>query len=261
MRFIKQLIYGFFYLSIFFGALWIAFRLIFPPAAPEPYPAEIRTLAPLIPIRTVFFVNPVEKTIDLGAEIRNPNLSWGVRKFDYVFVLKDASGAEVSRVSGSSFILPGERRWIIRPGGGGDFPLVPLPSGHTVASVDFVILPIPASEWQKLRPFAEKVSIAAKNLRYERATPPRVGFADFRGEVENRSDFLLDEVEINGVIFGEGNRVLAIGRTLVRTLRPGESRAFTISWRNPFSGAPVRWEAWGHANFLNDATFVKQFGE
>jgi hypothetical protein len=258
-RLVKQILYGAFYLSIFFGLLFGVFRAIFPPAPPDPYLAEIRALSPLVVLRTVFFINAAENTVDIGAEIRNPNLFWGVRRFDYSFVLKGAQGEELSRAAGRSFVLPGETRWVILPGGIRDLPIVPLPRDGVLSAVDLEIHPIVPTEWQKVRPFAEDVSIHTKNLRYELIRPPRVGFADLRGEVENRSSFLLDEVEVQGVLFGPRDSVLAIGRSVVMTVRPGEARAFTISWPNRFPGTAARWAAWGHANFLNDDTFVRQF--
>ena len=249
MRLLKQFLYGFFYFSIFFGSLYIVFLLTFPPSPADQRLEEIRALSPLITLQTVFFINQAEGTIDLGAEIRNPNFDWGVRRFDYHFILKDAAEVELSRASGSNFILPGETRWVILPGGGRAFPLVPLPRDGIVSVVGFEIQPINPNSWQRARPFGADVSVITKNLRYEEATRPRVG-TELRGEVENRSSFSLGEVEINGVIFGPGNRVLAVGRTLTRGLGPGESRAFTIHWPNQLPVGAVRWEAWGHANFL-----------
>lgn len=249
MRLLKQFLYGFFYFSLFFGSLYIVFLLTFPPSPADQRLEEIRALSPLITLQTVFFINQAEGTIDLGTEVRNPNLSWGAKRFEYAFLLQDAAGVELSRRSGSNFILPGETRWIIRPGGGRAFPLEPLPPTGRVAVVGFEIQPIRPADWQKVQPFAEDLSVGTKNLRYEEAVPPRVG-AGLRGEVENRSSLGLGEVEINGIVFGAGNRVLAIGRTVTRGLGPGESRAFTIHWPNQLPGTPVRWEAWGHANFL-----------
>jgi hypothetical protein len=275
-RVLKQLLYGAGYLGVVAAIGWfVFFRVLMPPSCTDGIrnqgeegidcggpcaSCEIRTLGDLRVLRTVFFIHQNEGTIDLGAQIKNPNVSWGVKKFDYTFVLKGADGRELGRVAGSSFILPGETRWIIRPGGGKDFPLVRLPASGGVADVALEISKISSRDWQKLRQFAQDASILSKNLRFERVAPPRTGFAELRGEVENRSSFLVDQVEINAVLWGGGNTVLAIGQTAARTLQPGETRAFTISWPAAFPGTVARWEAWGHANFLNDATFVKQFG-
>jgi hypothetical protein len=276
-RLIKQILYGGLYLGIIAGIVYaLIFRVLSPPSCSDgirnqgeegidcggPCPScEIRTLAKIRVLQTVFFIHPQEGTIDLGAELKNPNLSWGVRDFNYAFILRDANGAELSRLSGTSFILPGETRWIIRPGGTKDFPLVRLPAGGKVAKVEIEIAPINVHNWQKLRQFAKEASLVTKNLRYQIVTPPRVGFAELKGEVENRSAFLVDQVEVNAVLRAADNTIVAIGQTMLRTLRPGETRAFTIAWYKPFPGEVTRVEAWSHANFLNDATFVKQFGE
>lgn len=275
-RVAKQILYGAGYLGIAAALLYFIFvRALLPPSCGDGIrnqgeegidcggpcaSCEIRTLGDLRVLRTAFFIHEAEGTIDLGAEIKNPNLSWGVRDFEYAFIMKDASGGELGRIGGRSFILPGETRWIIRPGGGRDFPLVRLPARGRVADVALEIAPIPARNWQKLRQFAGDAAIVPKNLRYQRIMPPRTGFAELRGEVENRSSFLVGEVEINAVLLGKDNQILAIGQTIARTLQPGETRAFTVSWPSEFSGTVVRSEVWGHANFLHDATFVKQFG-
>ncbi len=275
-RTLKQILYGGFYLSIF-GIIvyFIIFKFFFPPSCSDgiknqgeegidcggPCPScEIRTLFPIQVNRTVFFVKESEGTIDLAAQIKNPNLSWGIKKFNYSFILKDENGNEAGRITGTSFILPGETRWIIRSGGTRNIPLIKLPQAVRVTDVVFEIEPIIPTDWQKLRSFTKEAEIISKNVRFEYLKPPRAGFAELRGEIENRSSFLIDQVEINAVLFGEGDLVLAVGQTMARTLKPGETRYFAISWPIKFSGKVVRWDVRGHANFLIDETFVKQFG-
>lgn len=274
-RALKQILYGAFYIGIVFGTGYlIFFRVILPPSCTDGFKnqgetgidcggpchsCDIKALSVPAVLRAVYFINQSERTIDLAAEIKNLNVSWGIRKFQYEFVLK-SEDKELARVPGESFILPAERRWIIRPGGGGEFPLISLPAAGQVQKVEFEIKSIGAAEWQKLKPFASEVSVITKNPGFRKINPLQ-GFAELRGEIENRSSFYIDEVEVNGVLFDAGGEVLAAGKTIVWTLRPGESRFFSIKWPAPFPGTVARPEALGHSNLLLDLNFLKQFGE
>lgn len=276
-RTLKQILYGAFYVCFAAGIGYIIFFVIlFPPSCTDGirnqgetgidcggpcYSCEIKTLGAPIVRNVVYFINSSNNTIDLGAEIRNPNGSWGIRGLEYQFILKDAAGFELGRVPGSTFILPAETRWIVRPGGGGEFPLIPLPLGGKVAKVEFVIAPAYPSEWQKLKPFAGDAAITSRNTKFRRVPPPHIGFAELYGEIENRTDFFLEEVEVVGVLFDKRGSVLAVGKTMARTLRPGEPRFFSIKWMTPFAGDVARHEASGHSNFLLDFNFLSKFGD
>jgi hypothetical protein len=248
-RTLKQILYGALYLGIFSGVAYLVVRLSLP-APPPPQPE----LKPLVVVRSVYFIHQEEGTVDLGAEVRNPNASWGVKEFRYEFVLKDAGGKELGRIAGTSFILPGETRWIVLPGGTANSPAaIRLPRNGTLAAVTFEIKPIGADAWQKVRPFAAEASLATKNLRFQNLT--------LSGEVENRSSFTLDRVEVVGLLFDASGSLVAIGRTVVKTVTPAESRAFFVRWPSRPANVVLRTAAYAYTNFLLDETFIRQFGE
>lgn len=247
-RTLKQILYGALYLGVVLGVAYLIAR----PYLPERV-ATRPELEALSVVRTVFFIRSAEGTVDLGAEVRNPNASWGVKDFRYEFIMRDPTGRELGRVAGDSFIMPGETRWIVLPGGTATFPLIRLPRTGELASVTFEIKPIVAGAWQEVRPFAVEASVATKNVRFQRLT--------LSGEIENRSSFTLGEVEIIGMLFGADNEPVAIGRTIVRTVTPQETRAFFVTWPQAPAGTSVRSAAYAYANFLLDETFIRQFGE
>jgi hypothetical protein len=273
-RSIKQVIYGGIYLGILALIIYIIFFVILiPPSCYDgkrnqgeegidcggPCPScEIRDLAPIQVIQTVFFVDNEDWTIDLGALIKNPNVSWGIKEFDYAFLLKDAEGKELGKKSEKAFVLPGQTRWIILPKVG--LSNLGVPRGAKISKAELVIYPISPYNWQKLRPFAKEASLVTKNVRLTLLTPPRVGFAELFGDIENRSSFVLNEVEAYGVLFGPTGEIVAIGKSAAMTLRPGETRHFLILWTKKTLNTPQNFYAEGTANFLKDDTFVRQFG-
>jgi len=268
-RILKQVIYGAFYLAIIGGAAyWLTLKLFLPPSCTNGIKdqgetgidcggpcmsCEIKTLAAPQVTTTVFFENFSRGTVDLAAQIKNPNPSWGIRHLGYEFILKGIGNKEIDRVPGETFLLPGESMWLVQPS-------ITKPS-ETLVGVTLNLRSFQKTEWQKVKPFAREAGIITRNVRFMKIKPPQVGFAALEGEVQNRSNFSLDEVEVSGVLYDAGGNVIAVGRTIVRTLKPGEARFFSIQWPNPFPGNVARFEANGRSNFLLDINFLKKFGE
>jgi len=266
-RLLKQIFYGAIYLGIFAGIIYVViFRVFFPPSCTDKIKnqgeegvdcggpcisCEVRQLAAPVARKVAFFPNPEKNTVDLAAEVKNLNAAWGVNNLSWQFILKGDDGNVLSRVRGSTHLLPGETRWIIAPAA--------YPPGR-VANVDFEIQQTDIS-WQKLKPFTQDVLLRVLDPSLKKLVPPVAGFAELRGFVRNQSSFAFEKVEVNAVLFDGFERVIAVGQTTLEKLGPGETSPFLITWPTRFSAEMNRFEVHAHTNLLSDANFLWQYRE
>lgn len=153
-RLFKQLVFGLLFLAIFSG-IGTGFYFWLKPAPTcfdhkknqgeedvdcgGPCPScEIKTLAPLA-LKRVIQIPVSTGKYDLGALIFNPNANWGVKTFDYKFIVYGPLDKK-TEIIGASFILPAEEKWIILPNQNINF---------NVLKVDFEIGEISAVNWAK----------------------------------------------------------------------------------------------------------------
>ncbi|MFN7088581.1 MAG: FxLYD domain-containing protein, partial [Candidatus Paceibacteria bacterium] len=115
--------------------------------------------------------------------------------------------------------------------------------------------------WQKLKPFLQEVSLEVLNPSFRKLSPPAIGFAQLRGTVRNNSSFTFDKVEVNAVLSDKLGRILAVGRTIINNLKPGQSQPFLISWPTRFDGEVANYEVWAHTNLLSDINFLQRYGQ
>jgi hypothetical protein len=262
----KQILFGGIYLGIFLGiAYLITVKIFFPPTCTDGLrnqgeeavdcggpcvPCEVKALRPPAILQAVYFPNPAKNTYDLGAEIKNPNASWGSREIEWQFIFRGEEGTVVDRVSGSTYLLPGETRWVIAP------------AAYTlgkVADIDFKIQQ-EGIEWQKLKPFVQEAVLRVLNPTWKKLLPPAIGFIEARGEVRNNSSFTLGKVEVNLILLDKAGKVLAIGATVIDDLAAGKTKSFSYTWTSKFSGEIARIEAFAHADFLSDLNFMERYG-
>ncbi|MBI1975348.1 MAG: hypothetical protein HYS57_03240 [Parcubacteria group bacterium] len=189
--------------------------------------------------------------MDLAAEVKNPNASWGARELSYSFTVLDQAARTLGSVDGKGFLMPGETRWFVAPA---------VSVSGRIADVRFTISKESVG-WQKFKSFSQDVSLATRNVWFRKIVPPEIGFAELSGEVENRSSFTLDSVEVSGTIFDSKSAVIALGKTLLKTVKPSEVRHFSIKWQSHFEGDAARWEAQAKSNFLLDQNFILKYGE
>lgn len=71
---------------------------------------EIKTLLPLEVSDILFF--PYQDKVDLAAKVLNKNLEWGVKNFQYEFILIGDDNQK-QKISAEDFILPGEIKYLV----------------------------------------------------------------------------------------------------------------------------------------------------
>ena len=183
---------------------------------------------------------------DFLAKIENPNNDHGASSIEYTFRAVSASGATMVEQSGTAFVLPKEEKYIVETS-------VPLSS-----SPERVELSISKTEWEKFSDYKEKPALEVYNRRFERITSG-VGFGEAKGLVANNSPFDFTDLGILVVLRDGGNRVVAIQKTDMQTLRSGEQRDFTLPWPDAFPGDVERIEVQTDANVYRTDTFIRQY--
>ena len=102
------LVYAVLWVSLFAGIYFLVRPTLVPPVVqPNIVPIEITWTQPFISGPGLYSV---------GARIRNLNTEFGASHFDYTFNLYDTNGNLLTNKKDSSFIWPGESKYLIEGG-------------------------------------------------------------------------------------------------------------------------------------------------
>lgn len=193
----------------------------------------------------VEMVRTNEQSIGVVAELFNPNNEWGAESIRYTFLLTDSQGNTLNEVSGESFILPRQKKFVVAPA---------IP--ETERDLD-VQLNIEKIVWRKLADFID-LDLGVENVTVGGTTRP--GFAArVRAEIINRSVFGLENVEVVSVLTGSGQVPVAVNRTNLQALVQGERRGVEMFWREqlpPVEGVTVE----AYSNVFENSNFIREFG-
>jgi len=189
------------------------------------------------------FILTTENNFDLVAKVENPNSGWAVESMVYTFNIYKGEDLLLSK-EGRIYILPQETKHIIEQ---------KIFLNETPDRVEIKFKDI---SWQKIKNL-EDLEIRIKNENRE--ILPESGFNRLLGVVENKSDYDFDKIEIIGVLLSN-DKIVAVGKTEIRTVVRGESRYFEMNWPYEISDEITSFELRTHTNiFLND-NFIKTHG-
>lgn len=211
---------------------------------------ELRTLGLPVTLRKVYFLGQNGNTIDTGVQIKNPNPNWGVESFSYRVDFKDAAGRIIpGSLYGSSFLMPGQTRWIMElgkflPGTIADFNM-------TIATSTIM--------WEKLQPYVTESEFIVQNPILKKLVAPATGYAEITGTITNRSHFDARNLEIQGVVYDKNKSAIGIGNTIVTLLHQGETRDFRIFWARPFKGDDKSFDVFVNVNLMQDQNFLQKY--
>jgi len=228
-RFLKQLIYGTFYLAILFGIGYLIYTgaLRGPASCFDNRQNQGETgidcggpcldcgLKNLEPIR----VSPVS-IFDIGGrlsvlfELRNPNVRFGANEFAYTIEFYGPSNTLVSSLTRNSFIYPGEIKYIVEAG------LEIDPSGVRRAEVELANF-----SWKS----REEFSLPRTQVRDLKTEIDREGNkAEISGVIVNQNSFRLSRVVVSAIIFNSAGARIGVSKTLAEDTAPFEEKTFTI---------------------------------
>ncbi len=264
----KQIVIGFIYIFgfLFISALiWRIFIFSPPPkivcgdgicsepresfaTCPQDCPAAIvfQELS-VLETRAIQIGEDEEFLYDLSGKISNPNAQGGLARFQYRFIVKDEKGAEIFSKEGSSFIMPGEQKYIL---------IFDQKSPRKIHTVELKILE--ADSWLTLKKYFE-VPLSVRNLSYELSSDKKE--IKVTGLVMNGSDFDFREVDVNIIAIDTQNRVVGISHTFAGALLSQEKREFilpNIPLSLDFSGEIQRVIAHPEVNYLSMENYLKK---
>ncbi|MDQ1284157.1 MAG: hypothetical protein QG620_505 [Patescibacteria group bacterium] len=181
---------------------------------------------------------------DFWAMLENPNGTLGTGKFRYEAIFKDAEGRVISQKTGESFILPGEKKYIVE---------------NNILSPDRPVsaeIKLKEAEWVEFIDFFEEPNLKVINKKYEQITSG-VGFSQAVGLLKNESPYDFDLITIRVVLRDASGKVLAVNSTEMRTVRSGDERGFEVDWPGSFPGDVSAVDVQPEVNIFSSEAFLK----
>ncbi len=182
---------------------------------------------------------------DVLAKIANPNNQFGSPVFSYEFILRDFSGQEIARRSGTEFILPAETKYILETG---------LATEMIPQKVEAKIT---GARWEKFFEY-EKPRLNIYNKRYDLISGG-IGYSEAYGLVRNESPFDFNFIKVNVVLRDASEKVLALNSTNMYTVSASEQRDFRLLWPTSFPGDVENLEIEAEADVFHSQNFIKKY--
>lgn len=194
---------------------------------------------------------------DLAAKVDNVNPNYGLGHFDYTFKLLGAQGELIAQKQGSSFILPGQKKYIIETN---------VAAGAKPVKAELAITSAQKTDWQRLtNDFATPdIFVQDKQFKYLENQAGQAaslaGVAQASGVVKNNSNFDFDKIVISVVLFDVNKEIIGVNKTEVYTVPAGEERYFSALWFSPLSDEVKSVDMLADTNLFSDSNFMKRFG-
>ncbi len=192
------------------------------------------------------FVETGGGIVDVFAVLENPNQRYGGNNIRYKFILKSPEGNEIAQREGTSFILPGETKYIIE----NNFDL-----RQETGNVDFEVLSI---DWIESTDIYEKPQVKVVNREYNEL-PNEIIFSEAKGLVKNESPYDFSQIGVRIILKGENGEIIALNSTQISTIKSQEERAFRVIWDKSFAGLVRNMEVQTDINVFNSETFFKRY--
>ncbi|HEY4475390.1 MAG TPA: hypothetical protein VJB92_01565 [Candidatus Paceibacterota bacterium] len=229
-RFLKQLIYGIFYLAIIFGIGYILYAPFKTPAScfdnrknqgetevdcgGSCLSCDLRHLKD-IEISPVQIFPLQDNKLSLLFELKNPNVKYGASRFIYTVSFRDASGVESDSVWRESFIYPGELKTVVEAAL--DIDQSKTRSARVELS-DFSWKPVSEFSLPKTQTRDIRVDI---QLGEKRGT--------VSGIFINQNSFRLARVSISAIFSDTAGVKIGVSKTLIEDVEPFQEKNFTIA--------------------------------
>ena len=182
---------------------------------------------------------------DFYVRITNPNATFGDKNFYYKLDFKDAQGKIITTRNGSSYILPGEQKYIVESN---------IDASEKPTAFNFNIS---SSDWVEFNSYYEAPDIQVVNKNYSEISGG-VGFSEASGLLKNKSPYDFDLIKIEIILTDNNGNVLALNSTQMNTVISGEQRDFNVAWPNSFPGTVGNMETQTEVNVFSSDTFMKR---
>jgi hypothetical protein len=183
---------------------------------------------------------------DFFAEVYNPNDRYGSKLFQYEFVFKNSSDEKVFSKKGSSFILPGEKKYVIE---------FNVPLENEFSKTEFIISD---SEWTEFNEYYEKPQLKITNKKYNEPNSAEI-FGEVRALLKNDSSYDFTSVSVRVILKDSSDEILALNSTELNSVKTGEEREIVFIWPKKFSGTVEKIEIQPEVNIFDSNAFMKKY--
>ncbi len=187
----------------------------------------------------------IEGKYDFWAEVSNPNNIFGSQNFKYKITLKDTDGNIAGERNGQSFILPGEKKYIIENN---------IPAKNP-ARVEFSVSDV---KWNEFNNDYEKPTLDIVNKNYDEINSG-TGFSEAKGLLKNESPFDFSIIKVKVLLKDEAGNIIALNSTEMNAVKSREEREFRVFWPTRFPGKVSNIEAQAEVNVFDSQTFLKRY--
>ncbi len=241
-RVLKRIFIAIIYLAVFIGlgtGIYFLFR-----SKPAPAPALAPVINPIEVIWSQAFVAGPD-LYSVGAKIKNPNTNFGASSFAYSFYLYDESDSLLNIATGSSFIWPGESKYIIL--GGINLAKTPVKT----------LLQISEPAWHEIKSF-NGVDLTLENITFGKNKTGSGIFFSVDFTTVNNTPYDLNKVYVSAVVLDKNELPIAVASTLLENLKSKERRPFSIPWFSSFPGTSSRVDLSISTNLWETPELIRQ---
>lgn len=165
----------------------------------------------------VSFIPTKEGLVDVIAEVRNDNISYGIAQFSYTFELYGKENNLVATKKGNTFILPNSTKFIIEQA-------ISLTS--TAKTVKFVYNDPKFKEVKEYIKPRLQILGARSNIPQEKDQ----GMLTVYGNLVNQTNFDLDKAFVTVLLRDERGQTVGVNKQEARTVLSNENRFFEMRW-------------------------------
>lgn len=149
------------------------------------------------------------------ALVTNPNLDLAAEHLNYTVAFQTGNGREVYRTTGTTYLLPNEKRYIV------------IPRIESTEQLSSGTLTLGEVDWQKKLSIPEVSLKASEPITYEELNPLAF-FAE--GAVVNNSPYDLSAVRLVFLLFDQNNKTIGVSQRDEFTLPAFARRAYKQQW-------------------------------
>lgn len=180
---------------------------------------------------------------DIVVQIKNPNQNYGSGMLPYHFELFGGQNNLIGVLSGESFILPNQTKYIVRLKVGVSAPL------------NRVKITFGDIKWQKLDGY-QTPQLVVQQKEYRSLSEEPV-YAEVRAILANKTNFDFDKIDIDILLFDASRRIIGLNATEIRSLLAGQERDFVASWFSPIAGEVAFVETEAETNIFNPDNYLR----
>lgn len=202
-------------------------------------------------VKTVFLKDGL---YDVVAMIENSNPNYGLERFNYTFKLFDRDQRLIVEKTGSNFILPNQKKYIIETN---------VATDKRPDSAQLLMDGSSKTDWQRLADNFETPDIYVhdKQFRYLENQPTvQGGVAQASGIIKNNSNYDFDKISVAVALYDANRDIIGVNKTEVYTVPAGEERYFSVLWFSPLSAEVNSVDMMAETNLFSDSNFMRRFG-